>query len=94
MNPLRPQFIILGSTHKTFAESLIHHENDLRCNLRAEKSRLFHPVVLPLGEILWHFCRFDARRRLPMARMQVLRLALVGGLQLLLVVLLELLLRH
>lgn len=54
MNPLRPHLIILRSRHKTLAQPLIHHKNHLGRHLRAQEPGLFHPDLLPLGEIIRH----------------------------------------
>lgn len=86
MDALGPQLVILRPRHEPLADPLVHHEDDLGRDLRAQEPGLLHPGVLPLGEVVRHLEQLDARRRLRVARVLVGRLLLL----LLLVVLLEL----
>ena len=84
VNALRTQLVILRPRHKSFADALIDHEDDLSSNLGAQEARLLHPNIFPLGKVVWHFEQLDARWRLRVTRV------LVGLHLLLLVVLLQL----
>ena len=55
MYPRRPHLIILRPRHKPLTQALIHHKHHLSRHLRPQKTRFFHPILLPLGEILGCF---------------------------------------
>ena len=54
VNPLRSHLIVLRPRHEPFAQPLIHHENNLCSNLRAQEARFLRPDVFPLREVIWH----------------------------------------
>ena len=84
VDALRTQLVILRPGHESLTDTLIDHKHDLSSDLRAQEARFLHPEFFPLGKIVRHFEQLDARGRLRVARV------LVGLLELLLMVLLEL----
>lgn len=69
MNSLRAKLVVLGASHKALAQALINDKYDLGRDLGAQKVRLVKAHFLPFGEIFGDLGKFDARRRLAMARM-------------------------
>jgi len=65
MYPTRPILIKLRPTQETLTEPLIHHKNNLRCNLAPQKHSLL--VLFPLGEVSRRTGCFDTRRTLAVA---------------------------
>lgn len=66
VDPCRTLVVVIRPGHVPLALPLIHHEDDLCSDLRAEEGGLVEADILPLGKVLWWFDELDAGRRLPM----------------------------
>ena len=73
MNATWSLFVIASPRHVRITCTSVDNEQHLSRYLRTQETCLVIPDFLPLWKVLWYLGEFDARRRLRMTSMHMVR---------------------